>query len=131
MISMKLSSIKLSVFTDLVTVCLHARTDTRTHSQTHTHAQANMQSHMRIMYVLLRKLVCVSFMNIIVPQIGTTVTQLWQDGTRRGTRHKARQSEASCGACSTQRILFQFGCETTSNVRPEKRQSCNTSVSCD
>lgn len=87
---MKLSSIKLSVFTDLVTVCLHARTDTHTHSQTHTHAQANMQSHMRIMYVLLRKLVCVSFMNIIVPQIGTTVTQLWQDETRRGTRHKAQ-----------------------------------------
>lgn len=133
---MKLSSIKLkrtsSVFTDLVTVCLHAR----------THTQPNMQSHVHVcMYfcancVLLRKHVCVSFMRIsCYTQIGRTVTQprarqdkagsvAWYDAAkwRRGAarRGEASQSEASCGACSTQRILFQFGCEATSNVRPEK-----------
>lgn len=108
---MKLSSIKLSVFTDLVTVCLHARTHTLNHTSKHAVAYAN--------YVLLRKLVCVSFMNIIIPQIGTTVTLLRQDEMRRGTRRVKARLRAALAA--HKEFFFNLAVKQRATFAPKKK----------
>lgn len=96
----KLSSIKLKrtsgVFTDLVTVCLHARTHTHIHSQTCSRAYARecVCVYVYANCVLLRKHVCVSFMNIILHRSAQPLLSCVRGKTRQG---RQRRNEARCG----------------------------------